>query len=50
MLSIVAIDKLAARLMRDGDEYCGEACTFDNELYEALNPDQVLMGEIGQHC
>jgi hypothetical protein len=40
VLSVIAIDKLACRLMKNDE------CTFDNELFEALNPDKVLLDEV----
>ncbi|KAJ3355176.1 hypothetical protein HDU91_005695 [Kappamyces sp. JEL0680] len=47
VLSVVAIDKLATRLMKD-DGKDGVAGSFDYELYEALNPDPALLHEILQ--
>ncbi|KAI8898808.1 hypothetical protein BC833DRAFT_657495 [Globomyces pollinis-pini] len=40
VLSVIAIDKLACRLMKD------ENGTFDYELFEDLNPDPALLKEI----
>jgi hypothetical protein len=42
VLSVIAIDKLAKRLMKDDE------CTFDYELFEALNPDRALLDEIAR--
>ena len=42
VLSVIAIDKLAARLMKDGQDNS----SFDYELFEALNPDPALLEEI----
>lgn len=42
VLSVIAIDKLANRLMKDEDQ------TFDYQLFEALNPDPALLSEIMQ--
>jgi hypothetical protein len=42
VLSVIAIDKLANRLMKEDDH------TFDYELFEALNPDPALLSEILQ--
>jgi hypothetical protein len=39
VLSVIAIDKLACRLIDDKGR-------FDMELFSALNPDDVLCGEI----
>jgi hypothetical protein len=39
VLSVIAIDKLACRLIDDRGR-------FDMELFRALNPDDVLCGEI----
>jgi hypothetical protein len=39
VLSVIAIDKLAIKLMKDGEK-------FDYELFEALNPDPALLEEI----
>jgi hypothetical protein len=40
VLSVIAIDKLAKKLMKNGEK------TFDFELFEALNPDKALLDEI----
>lgn len=46
VLSVIAIDKLAARLMKN--EQSGQVPAFDYELFEALNPDPALLEEILQ--
>jgi hypothetical protein len=38
VLAVIAIDKMAARLMANGK--------FDYQLFESLNPDNVLLDEI----
>jgi hypothetical protein len=45
VLSVVAIDKLAQKLMKD-QNIDGSECTFDYDLFEALNPDPALLDEI----
>jgi hypothetical protein len=40
VLSVIAIDKLAKRLMKNDEK------SFDFELFEALNPDKALLDEI----
>ncbi|KAF9923541.1 hypothetical protein FBU30_006412 [Linnemannia zychae] len=44
VLSVIAIDKMCQRLMKDGAE--GQGQKFDMELFKALNPDSVLWQEI----
>ncbi|KAG0301530.1 hypothetical protein BGZ97_002753 [Linnemannia gamsii] len=44
VLSVIAIDKMCQRLMKDNPEGAGQ--TFDMELFKALNPDSVLWQEI----
>ncbi|KAF8939774.1 hypothetical protein BGZ58_008751 [Dissophora ornata] len=44
VLSVIAIDKMCQRLMRDNVDGSGQ--TFDMELFKALNPDSVLWQEI----
>ncbi|GJJ75529.1 hypothetical protein EMPS_07887 [Entomortierella parvispora] len=45
VLSVVAIDKMCQRLMKDNtDGQPGQ--TFDMELFKALNPDSVLWQEV----
>ncbi|KAF9351525.1 hypothetical protein BGX34_000511 [Mortierella sp. NVP85] len=44
VLSVIAIDKMCQRLMRENPEE--PAKTFDLELFKALNPDSVLWEEI----
>jgi hypothetical protein len=42
VLSVISIDKLAQKLMKDG----AENGAFDYDLFEALNPDPALLEEI----
>lgn len=44
VLSVIAIDKMCHRLVRDRPNEPGQA--FDLELFKALNPDSVLWEEI----
>ncbi|KAG0275522.1 hypothetical protein BGZ95_008699 [Linnemannia exigua] len=44
VLSVIAIDKMCQRLMKDNAEGTGQ--TFDMELFKALNPDSVLWQEV----
>ncbi|KAF9134423.1 hypothetical protein BGX30_011940 [Mortierella sp. GBA39] len=44
VLSVIAIDKMCQRLMKDNAEGSGQ--TFDMELFKALNPDSVLWQEV----
>ncbi|KAG0370673.1 hypothetical protein BGZ54_004989 [Gamsiella multidivaricata] len=44
VLSVIAIDKMCQRLMRDNPEGTGQI--FDLELFKALNPDSVLWREV----
>ncbi|KAF9541226.1 hypothetical protein EC957_003302 [Mortierella hygrophila] len=44
VLSVIAIDKMCQRLMKDNAEGPGQ--TFDMELFKALNPDSVLWQEV----
>ncbi|KAG0046774.1 hypothetical protein BGZ83_008057 [Gryganskiella cystojenkinii] len=44
VLSVVAIDKMCQRLMKDNVDGPGQ--TFDLELFKALNPDSVLWREV----
>ncbi|KAI8352745.1 hypothetical protein B0O80DRAFT_82406 [Mortierella sp. GBAus27b] len=44
VLSVIAIDKMCQRLMKDNQNGPGQ--TFDLELFKALNPDSVLWEEI----
>ncbi|KAI8827169.1 uncharacterized protein EV422DRAFT_491186 [Fimicolochytrium jonesii] len=54
VLSVIAIDKMAGRLMRgdvgggegDGQKAWESEYEFDLELFEALNPDKALLKEI----
>ncbi|KAJ3315911.1 hypothetical protein HDV04_000118 [Boothiomyces sp. JEL0838] len=47
VLSVIAIDKLAKRLMKDiSVQNDGVIDTFDYDLFEALNPDQALLSEL----
>ena len=56
VLSVIAIDKMSQRLMKDADPSNetskDESCpwynqkVFDFELFEALNPDKALLKEI----
>jgi hypothetical protein len=57
VLSVIAIDKMACRLMRENDAEAALLPTdakypwfnknvFDFELFEALNPDMALLQEI----
>jgi hypothetical protein len=54
VLSVIAIDKMCERLMKDGDEGALKddrypwfnQKVFDYELFEALNPDKALLEEI----
>ncbi|KAH7048167.1 hypothetical protein BKA57DRAFT_410413 [Linnemannia elongata] len=44
VLSVIAIDKMCQRLMKDNADGPGQ--TFDMELFKALNPDSVLWQEV----
>ncbi|KAF9173383.1 hypothetical protein BGX20_003342 [Mortierella sp. AD010] len=44
VLSVIAIDKMCQRLMKDNTDGSGQ--TFDLELFKALNPDSVLWQEV----
>ncbi|KAF9086713.1 hypothetical protein BGX23_008632 [Mortierella sp. AD031] len=44
VLSVIAIDKMCQRLMKDNADGAGQ--TFDMELFKALNPDSVLWQEV----
>ncbi len=44
VLSVVAIDKLATRLMKEDE--LNSTVEFDYGLFEALNPDPALLQEI----
>ncbi|KAF9202106.1 hypothetical protein BGZ49_007683 [Haplosporangium sp. Z 27] len=44
VLSVIAIDKMCQRLMKDDPDGPGQ--TFDLELFKALNPDSVLWQEV----
>ncbi|KAG0300262.1 hypothetical protein BGZ98_009318 [Dissophora globulifera] len=44
VLSVIAIDKMCQRLMKDNADGSGQ--TFDMELFKALNPDSVLWQEV----
>ncbi|KAG0094311.1 hypothetical protein BGZ93_007380 [Podila epicladia] len=44
VLSVIAIDKMCQRLMKDSAD--GGQPTFDINLFEALNPDKMLLKEI----
>lgn len=46
VLSVIAIDKLSARLMKDGGGEGDGVGSFDFELFAALNPDEKLLAEI----
>ncbi|KAG0039409.1 hypothetical protein BGZ82_008379 [Podila clonocystis] len=45
VLSVIAIDKMCQRLMKDSGDGTGTP-TFDIALFEALNPDKMLLQEI----
>lgn len=45
VLSVIAIDKMCQRLVKDNADGSGQP-TFDINLFEALNPDPVLLQEI----
>ncbi|KAF9308498.1 hypothetical protein BG003_011030 [Podila horticola] len=44
VLSVIAIDKMCVRLMKENPD--GDGQTFDLDLFRALNPDSVLWQEI----
>ncbi|KAF9911359.1 hypothetical protein EC991_003924 [Linnemannia zychae] len=46
VLSVIAIDKMCQRLMKDNPEGTEPGQTFDMELFKALNPDSVLWQEV----
>jgi hypothetical protein len=46
VLSVIAIDKLACRLMKDDVDRIEGIPHFDFDLFKALNPDQALIDEI----
>ncbi|KAF8985263.1 hypothetical protein BGZ52_011201 [Haplosporangium bisporale] len=45
VLSVIAIDKMCQRLVKDSADGSGQP-TFDINLFEALNPDPALLQEI----